>query len=43
VFLTHAEVGGRFVLRFVVGGIRTEARHVDRAWALVQEAAAGVT
>jgi aromatic-L-amino-acid decarboxylase len=42
VFLTHTELEGRFVLRLVVGGIRTEQRHVERAWALVRQAAAGL-
>jgi aromatic-L-amino-acid decarboxylase len=39
VFLTHTEMDGRFVLRLVIGGIRTERRHVERAWLLVRDAA----
>jgi aromatic-L-amino-acid decarboxylase len=40
VLLTHARVEGRFVLRLVVGGIRTERRHVAGAWQRIQQAAA---
>ncbi|HEX9727923.1 MAG TPA: pyridoxal-dependent decarboxylase [Gemmatimonadales bacterium] len=39
VLLTHTELDGRFVIRFVVGSIRTEPRHVERAWAIVRRAA----
>jgi aromatic-L-amino-acid decarboxylase len=37
VFLSHAEVRGRYALRLAVGHIRTEERHVKRAWDLLQE------
>ena len=37
--LTHTRLNGRLVLRLVVGGIRTERRHVERAWALIQRQA----
>ena len=40
-FLSHTKLDGRFVLRLAVGNIRTEERHVRRAWALLTEAAAG--
>ncbi|MFT4627402.1 MAG: aromatic-L-amino-acid decarboxylase, partial [Myxococcota bacterium] len=40
VFLTHTTVahagGSVFVIRMAIGGVRTEARHVDRAWELLQ-------
>lgn len=39
VFLTHTAVDGRVALRLSVGNIRTRAEHVDRAWALLEEAA----
>ena len=39
VFLTHTRLDGRFVLRLVIGGIRTEQRHVERAWALLRQEA----
>ncbi len=42
VFLSHTRLGGRFSLRLAVGNLRTEARHVERAWALLREAAARV-
>jgi len=49
VFISHTRLAGRFTLRVALGGIRTEARHVDRAWELVAEhgrrltAEAGIT
>jgi aromatic-L-amino-acid/L-tryptophan decarboxylase len=41
VFLSHTRLGGRFTIRLAVGSLRTEERHVARAWQLLQEAAAG--
>jgi aromatic-L-amino-acid decarboxylase len=40
IFLTHTVLNGRFALRFCVGQTHTEAEHVRRAWALIQEMAA---
>lgn len=40
VFLSHTRIDGRFALRLAVGHIRTTERHVERAWTLLQEAAA---
>ncbi len=37
VFISHTRLDGRFTLRLALGSIRTEARHVDRAWALLCE------
>ncbi len=31
-FLSPTELDGRFVLRFVISGLRTQAHHVDEAW-----------
>jgi aromatic-L-amino-acid/L-tryptophan decarboxylase len=42
VYLSHNRLGGRIVLRFAVGNLRTEARHVAAAWTLLREAAAAV-
>jgi len=39
VFLSHTRLGGRFTIRLSVGNLRTEPRHVERAWALLREAA----
>jgi aromatic-L-amino-acid decarboxylase len=39
VFMSHARLDGRFVIRFALGHLRTEDRHVARAWELVREAA----
>lgn len=39
VFLSHTRLAGRFTLRLAVGNLRTELRHVERAWALLREAA----
>jgi aromatic-L-amino-acid decarboxylase len=40
-FLSHAVLGGRVAIRFTIGNVRTEARHVQRAWELMREAAKG--
>jgi aromatic-L-amino-acid decarboxylase len=39
VFLSHTRLGGRFTIRLAVGNLRTEARHIERAWELLQAAA----
>ena len=39
VFLSHTKLDGRYVLRLAVGNIRTEERHVRRAWEILQESA----
>ena len=39
-FLSHTRLDGRYVLRLAIGNIRTERRHVARAWTLLREAAA---
>ena len=40
VYLSHTRLNGAFVLRLAVGNIRTELRHVERAWELLRKAAA---
>jgi aromatic-L-amino-acid/L-tryptophan decarboxylase len=40
VFLSHTRLAGRFTIRVAVGNLRTEARHVERTWALLRTAAA---
>ena len=40
VFLSHTRLGGRFTIRLAVGNLRTEPRHVERAWALLRREAA---
>jgi aromatic-L-amino-acid decarboxylase len=42
VFLSHTKLNGRFAIRLSVGNVRTERRHVERAWELLQQAAAEV-
>jgi aromatic-L-amino-acid decarboxylase len=42
VFLSHTRLAGRFTIRVSLGNLRTEARHVEHAWALLREAAATV-
>jgi aromatic-L-amino-acid decarboxylase len=42
VFLTHTRLGGRFVIRLVVGQRDTERAHVVEAWRLIREAAAAL-
>ena len=39
VFLSHTRLGGRFVIRVALGHLRTEERHVARAWQLLRAAA----
>jgi aromatic-L-amino-acid/L-tryptophan decarboxylase len=39
VFLSHTRLDGRFTIRLSVGNLRTEARHVERAWELLRAAA----
>ncbi len=41
-YLTHTRLDGRLVLRMSIGQAGTEARHVERAWHLIQEAAGDV-
>ena len=38
-FLSHTRLRGAYVLRLAIGNIRTEARHVARAWELLRAAA----
>ncbi len=40
VFLSHTRLAGRFAIRLAVGNLRTEPRHVARAWELLRDAAA---
>jgi aromatic-L-amino-acid decarboxylase len=42
VFLSHTRLDGRFVIRLAVGNLRTEERHIERAWELLNEAAARI-
>ena len=39
-FLSHTRLGGRFTIRVAIGNLRTEERHVRRAWELLREGAA---
>ena len=39
VFLSHTRLHGRFAIRVAIGNLRTEARHVDRAWELLRQEA----
>ncbi|XP_077210927.1 tyrosine decarboxylase-like [Tasmannia lanceolata] len=36
-YMTHAVVGGVYMIRFAVGGTLTEESHVNSAWKVVQE------
>ena len=36
-FLSHTRLGGRFTLRLAINNIRTERRHVERAWELIRD------
>jgi aromatic-L-amino-acid decarboxylase len=39
VFLSHTRLAGQFTIRVSIGNLRTESRHIERAWALLREAA----
>jgi aromatic-L-amino-acid decarboxylase len=39
VFLSHTRLGGKFTIRVAIGNLRTEERHVARAWALLRREA----
>jgi aromatic-L-amino-acid decarboxylase len=41
-YLSHTKLSGRYVLRLAIGNIRTDERHVARAWTLLKEAAQAV-
>jgi aromatic-L-amino-acid decarboxylase len=40
VFLSHTRLHDRFAIRVAIGNLRTEGRHVDRAWELLRRQAA---
>jgi aromatic-L-amino-acid decarboxylase len=40
VFLSHTRLRGRFTLRVAIGNIRTEERHIARAWEILRREAA---
>ncbi|XP_019180593.1 PREDICTED: tyrosine decarboxylase 1-like [Ipomoea nil] len=37
IFMTHAVVGGVYMMRFAVGAPLTQLRHVEMAWKLIQD------
>jgi aromatic-L-amino-acid decarboxylase len=39
VFISHTSLNGRIVIRLAVGNLRTEERHLRRAWDLLRDAA----
>jgi aromatic-L-amino-acid decarboxylase len=38
-FLSHTKLRGRFTIRLAIGNLRTERRHVERAWELLRQSA----
>jgi aromatic-L-amino-acid decarboxylase len=38
-FLSHARLNGRLALRLAIGHLKTEERHVARAWELLTSCA----
>jgi aromatic-L-amino-acid decarboxylase len=40
VFLSHTRLNDRFTIRLAIGNLRTEPRHVERAWAILRAEAA---
>jgi aromatic-L-amino-acid/L-tryptophan decarboxylase len=41
-FLSHTRLDGRFTIRVAIGNPRTDARHVERVWELLRDAAAAI-
>ncbi|HKG92581.1 MAG TPA: pyridoxal-dependent decarboxylase [Gemmatimonadaceae bacterium] len=41
-FLSHTKLRGKYTIRLAIGNIRTERRHVEEAWRLLQDAASRV-
>ena len=39
IFLSHAALNGRYVIRIAIGNLGTGRRHVQRAWELIRHAA----
>ena len=37
IFLSHTKLNGAYTLRLAIGNIRTEEKHIRRAWELLQE------
>jgi aromatic-L-amino-acid/L-tryptophan decarboxylase len=42
-YLTHTRLNGRYALRIVPGQTRVERSHVEKAWALIEETARGLS
>jgi aromatic-L-amino-acid decarboxylase len=42
IFLSHTRLAGRFTIRIAIGNLRTEPRHVERAWELLRGEAARI-
>ena len=42
VFLSHTRLRGRFAIRVALGQVRTEDRHVERAWEILRREAASL-
>jgi aromatic-L-amino-acid/L-tryptophan decarboxylase len=40
IFLSHTRLHDRFTIRLAIGNLRTEPRHVERAWAILRAEAA---
>jgi len=36
IFITHTKLNGKFVIRLVISGLRTEGKHVTAAWELIK-------
>ncbi|MGD8780062.1 MAG: aminotransferase class I/II-fold pyridoxal phosphate-dependent enzyme [Ignavibacteria bacterium] len=37
IFISHTKLGNKFTIRYVVSSLRTEERHVVKAWELIQK------
>ena len=39
-FLIHTELAGEYAMRMAIGATHTQRRHIDAAWAVIQQQAA---
>lgn len=42
IFISHTKLDGRYALRLAIGNLHTTSTHVQRAWELIQDRAAGL-
>jgi aromatic-L-amino-acid decarboxylase len=43
VFVSHTKLAGKYIIRLAIGNLATQAKHVRRAWQLLQDKAAQIS